>query len=125
LISTSSDSNNDVSTSLSTSRPPLPTLSLIIKQEVAFLAENINTFNDLDEELSGPGEIFHRPYLRHLRLPSFLRDKVRRLKNKIRLEQVRFNLALRDKRERTRKEIDKIRKKYEEEIKAPRLYSLT
>jgi hypothetical protein len=50
----SSDSDNDVSTSFSTGRPHSPTLSLTIKQEVAFLAENIDASDYFDEELSGP-----------------------------------------------------------------------
>jgi hypothetical protein len=69
-INLTSDSDNDVSTSFWTRRPPSPTLSPTIKQEVAFLAENINAFDDLNEELSGLGENFHQPHLRHLRLPS-------------------------------------------------------
>jgi hypothetical protein len=47
------NSDYDVSTSFSTRRPPSPTLSPTIKQEVAFLAENIDAFDDPDEELSG------------------------------------------------------------------------
>jgi hypothetical protein len=42
-------SDDDVSTSFSTCRPPLPTLSPTVKQEVAFSPENINTFDDPDE----------------------------------------------------------------------------
>jgi hypothetical protein len=47
-----------------------------------------------------------------------LRDEVRRLKNEMRSERARFELALRDERERTRKEMDEMRKKHDEEIKA-------
>jgi hypothetical protein len=57
FIDLTSDSDDDVSTSFSTRPPPSSTLSPTIKQEVAFLAENIDAFDDLDEELSGPGEL--------------------------------------------------------------------